>query len=428
MQLDRKIHPDYKNIENINIPVPERIKLDNGIETFLFNAGTQDVLKIDVVFNAGSWHHSKPLISTVVNEMLIEGTTNYLSNEIAEKLDFYGAFIQMHPTKDFGNITLYTLNKYLPKTIKILEDIIIHASFPESELQTFLTKRKQQFLIELEKVNSIARREFNEQLFGKEHPYGKKVELGDYDKISRNELTNFHKNYYHPGNCKIIVSGKIDNNITSLINKHLGNTNWRSQKINPNVNFAIPDNTDPFNYIEKKGATQSAIRLGKITINKTHADFHKLKVSNTILGGFFGSRLMKKIREEKGYTYGINSMLVTMKNAGYFAILSEVGKDVAKSAIEDIKLEIKRLRTELVSIEELTLVKNYMLGDLLRAFDGPFEISSSYRSIIDFDLDSEYLNNAIKIIKSVTPEELNTMFNTYLHEDSLITTVAGKYN
>ena len=427
-ELNRKIQPNFKVIEEINIPVPEIKKLDNGIKTHLFNIGTQDVLKIDVIFNAGSWHQNKPLISTVVNEMLIEGTKNYTSHEIAEKLDFYGAFIQPEPTKDFSSVTLYTLNKYLPETIKILEDIIKNPIFPDKELTTFLNKRKQQFLIELEKVTNIARREFNEQLFGENHPYGKKVNVNDYDSVTNEDLILFHENYYHPGNCKIIVSGKINENVFHLINTHLGNNDWKQKELIVEKKYLVPEVSKPFSFIKKENVTQSAIRIGKLTINKDHPDFHKLKVAVTILGGFFGSRLMKKIREEKGYTYGISSILVSMKHAGYLVILSEVGKDVAKLAIDEVINELKILKTELVSDDELSLVKNYMLGDLMRAFDGAFEISSAYRSLIDFDLDHNYLLDAIKTIKSITSEEIKSIVNKYLDDESLVKTIAGKYD
>jgi len=172
MNLDRSQQPDYKNIEDINIPTPEKIFLNNGIETHVINAGTQEIVKIDVTFNAGSWYQKKALIAATVNEMLTEGTISQSSQQISEKLDYFGAFINPQPTKDFGNISLYTLKKHLPETIKIFEDIIKNPVFAKNEIQTFLDKRKQKFQVELEKVTNIARQEFNEQLFGKSHPYG----------------------------------------------------------------------------------------------------------------------------------------------------------------------------------------------------------------------------------------------------------------
>ena len=428
MKLNRKQQPEFKNIENINIPVPEKIYLNNGIETYIINAGTQEVIKIDVTFKAGSWYQKKPLIATVVNEMLIEGTKSFTSQQIAEKLDYFGAFIHPNPTKDFGNITLYTLKKYLPETIKILDDIIKYPIFPENELKTFLSKRKQQFQIELEKVTNIARREFNEQLFGESHPYGKKTKPEDYDLVNREDVIQFHKRLYHSENCKIILSGKIDDSDIKLLNQYLGSKGWNTETETKSLNFDITDQPEIESFIEKENVTQSAIRLGKIIINKNHPDYHKLNVVNTILGGYFGSRLMKTIREKKGYTYGISSVLVSLKHAGYIVILSEVGANVAKNAISDILIEIKKLREKQVSQKELNLVKNYMLGDLLRSFDGPFEISASFINIIDLGLDINYYDKAIEAIRTITPNEIILIANKYLQEDTLIKTIAGKYN
>jgi predicted Zn-dependent peptidase len=428
MNLNRKQQPDFKDVENINIPIPKKLNLDNGIETYFINAGTQDIIKIDVTFNAGSWYQEKPLIATIVNKMLIEGTHNLNSQQIAEKLDFYGAFIHTDPTKDFGTITLYTLKKYLPETILILEDIIKNPIFPENELQIFLNKKKQQFQIDLEKVTNIARREFIEQLFGENHPYGKKTYLEDYDHVIQDDVIEFHKKFYHPDNCKIMLSGKINESDISLVNQYFGNKNWKTNTNITAKNHQIIDVPKPETFVEKENVTQSAIRLGKIMINQNHPEYHKLNIVNTILGGYFGSRLMKSIREVKGYTYGISSVLIPFKNATYLVILSEVGANVVKDAITDILSEIKKLREEEVSQEELSLVKNFMAGNLLRSFDGPFEIASAFKNIIDLGLDTDFYNNAVEALKNITPDEIKIIANKYFHEDTLIRTIAGKYN
>jgi predicted Zn-dependent peptidase len=327
------------------------------------------VIKIDVQFNAGSWFQEKSFIASTVNEMLIEGTKFSTSQQIADKLDFYGAFIHPQPTKDFANISLYTLKKYLGQTVKIFEEVIKFPIFPEDEVNTYLAKRKQKFQVELEKVSNIARREFNQQVFGEKHPYGKKPNIEDYHEIKYQDIINFHKNLYNADNCKIIVSGKVNDQDIKTINQTFGNGNWNTNTVLNNEQHTISSPEIFEKIVEKENATQSAIRLGKVTINQDHPDYHKLHVVNTILGGYFGSRLMKNIREDKGYTYGINSVLVSLKNAGYFVILSEVGADVAKKAIVDIQSEIKKLRKESISKEELDLVRNYLLGDLLRSFD-----------------------------------------------------------
>ena len=425
--LNRKQHPEYKTIEQIDIPVPEKISLANGSNIFIFNTGTQEIIKIEVIFDAGSWYQEKPFVSASVNEMLLEGTKMLNAQQIAEKLDFYGAFMQPAPTKDHGSITLYTLKKYFPKTIELLAESIKKPVFPEHELGIYKNKRKQQFIIEMEKVTSLARREFNARLFGEKHPYGYIAEADDYDKLNQADLLNFHKKYYHPGTCKIIISGKVSDADIKLTEQHFGQNDWIKQTDAPKLQLDYPINSQNEYIVEKEDVTQTAIRIGKIIINKEHPDFHKLNVVNTILGGYFGSRLMKVIREEKGYTYGINSVIVSLTNVAFFVIVSEVGADVARDAVHDIEHEIKILREKPVTKGELTIVKNYMLGDILRSFDGPLEISSAYRSIIDIDLNPGYFHQAINAIKEITPEEIILLANKYLNETSFIKTFAGKY-
>ena len=427
MTLNRNTQPPFQNIDSIKLIEPEKTILDNSIPLYSINSGTQDVLKIDLSFEAGMWYQSKPLIAGTVNEMLSEGTTSMSSMEIAEKLDYFGAFIQANPSKDFAGVTLFTLKKYLPETISILEDIIKNPIFPEHELINYTNKRKQTFQIEMEKVSNLARRKFNEQLFGKEHPYGKNQELLDYDSITQTDLIDFHNRYYNSANCKIIVSGRVDSETISIINMHFGNINWKKKNIPAQETFSNTYIGKKEEIIIKEDVTQSAIRIGKQIITKHHPDYPKLEVVNTILGGYFGSRLMKTIREDKGYTYGISSFLVTLKNAGFFVIGSEVGSDVTKNAVDDIFIEIKKLRESFVSKDELEIVKNFMVGDLMRSFDGPFDLAQSYQSIIEMDIDYNFFNRTIDAIKSITPEEVKTLANTYLDESTMIKTIAGKY-
>ncbi|MGM0504169.1 MAG: M16 family metallopeptidase [Bacteroidota bacterium] len=427
MILNRKIQPAYQDIQEINIINPTKVKLENNVIAHFIDAGTQEIVKIDIIFEAGSWFQPSPPIASATIEMLMEGTSTFSSQQIAEKLDYYGAFIQPQPTKDFASLSLFTLKKYLPQTITILEDIVKNPSFPQHELTNFMNKKKQQFIIEMEKVSNLARRTFNEQIFGTNHPYGKNVQLEDYDSLTREALFDFHKKHYTPQHGKIIVTGKIDDAVIETIHQHFGNKDWGTTRKIEYPQQVSRDEIIKEKIIEKENAKQSAVRMGIRMPTQTHPDFIKLTILNTILGGYFGSRLMKNIREEKGYTYGIGSLLLSLKHEGLLLIVSEVGANYAKETVNEIIKEINRLKEEKISNEELTLVKNYMMGDFLRSFDGPFALSESYRSIIDFDLTPDFFNRGIKAIKTITPEEILQLANQYLVEENFVTTIAGKY-
>ena len=178
--------------------------------------------------------------------------------------------------------------------------------------------------------------------------------------------------------------------------------------------------------IEKEGALQSAIRIGKLMFNKTHPDFQSLQVLNTVYGGYFGSRLMSNIREDKGYTYGIGSGLVSLQHGGYFFITTEVGVDVTAKAIKEIYFEMDRLRKEKITTDELQLVKNYLLGTFLRSVDGPFAMADRFKGILNYNLGYDYFDRYIATIRAVSASDLMGLANTYFDKDSMIELVVGK--
>jgi len=308
----------------------------------------------------------------------------------------------------------------------VVEDIIKNATFPENELEVFKNKHKQLFLVEQSKVRNIARFIHSRMLFGNQHPYGYLVTPEDFDKLTRDLLIRFYKQRYQASNCRIIASGKVDDKTIQLIEKHFGVDNWNYYENKAFPYFQPVTEEERQIHVDKPDAVQSAIRIGKIMFNKLHPDFVGLSVLNCVLGGYFGSRLMKRIREEKGYTYGINSLLVEFRNSGYFTIVSELGSDVTAPALDDIYSEISRLRNELIPPEELLRVKNYMLGDIVRMFDGSFARAESLISLLEYDLEYDYFYSMVNHIKSITSNELQALAMQYLDPESLYQVVVGK--
>ncbi len=426
--LNRKIQPGFKTIDKIKIIKAEEHLFNNNVSLYTINAGLQDVVKVDFLFSIPMqlWYKNNPLIAPAANLMLQDGTKNLTSVEIAEKLDFYGAFLHLNTNKDYSTVTLFSLNKYLPKTLKIIEDIIKNSVFPQKEFEIFIQKKKQQFIVENEKVKTLASRKFSQVLFGENHPYGKVEQLKDYNNLTTRQLYEFYNSLYVAKNCKIIASGKINKDIIKLFDNCFGRNDWDTQFNIKANNFEIKPSNQKTHLILKDDSLQSAIRIGKPLFNKLHPDYTGMQVLNTVLGGYFGSRLMSNIREDKGYTYGIGSFIASLKNAGYFAIATEVGTDVCKNAIKEIYFEIKKIRNELIPENELNLVKNYILGEMLRIFDGPFALAESFRSILEYNLDYSYFDKFIDTVKNITSEELHNLANKYLDEDSMLEAIAGK--
>ncbi len=423
-ELNRNFSPNIRPVENINYQQPVIHHLDNGIPVYQLQTGTQDIVKIEFIFNAGVYYESKALVSWFTNKMLKEGTQNFTASQIAEKIDYYGAHLELSADKDMTYITVYTLNKYLSEILPVVEEVIFYPSFPESELNIKIQNKKQEYIVNSKKVRNLARWKFNELIFGENHPYGKFVSADNYEAIVQEDLIDFHKNNYFIADCKIIAAGSIHKDLIGILNKYFGKFTDTYTRIDQKINPIETSKLHMVHY-KKEDALQSAIRIGKKLFNKKHPDFLKLKVLNTILGGYFGSRLMSNIREDKGYTYGIGSAVVSMQHSGYFFIASEVGAEVTQNAIKEIYHEIDVLQNEKVPESELNLVKNYMLGSFLRSIDGPFALSENFKGLVEYGLDYNYLKSFVDIVKEVNADEIQLLAQRYLDKNSLIELKVG---
>ncbi len=428
---ERKIQPKINIINSDFIKTyltnPFKHTLDNGIPVYIINKGTQDLVKIELIFTNGLLYKTNNLVAKSTSDMLKLGTVNYTSNEIADIIDYCGAYIETTAEKDMTLVSLYTLNKHLEKTLPVLEEIIKRPVFPKNELSIYLQKQKQEFIVNNKKVDFIAKRKFNELLFGANNHYGKTIKLNDFDKIKPEQLFDFHKKYYSSNNCKIIAAGKVTEDIIDNLNRYFGQNDWYfDKKNNNNKSFKISSNRQFKHFIPKDNVVQSAIRIGKILFNKTNPDFMGLDILNTVLGGYFGSRLMTNIREDKGYTYGIGSALISLQKSGYFCITSQVRSDVSSKAVKEIYKELKRLKQEIIPDKELNLVRNYILGNFLRSIDGPFAIADKFIDVLNYQLDYNYYFKYFDVIKNISAEKLKQLAEKYLDNDNMFELIVGK--
>lgn len=427
MMIDRTQAPPFKTISKIDVIRTNHVKLNNGIDFFSLAAGSQEIVKIEFIFKAGMYQQPAPLIASTTNTLLETGTKSYSANQISDGVDFYGSFLELQVEQDFACLTLFSLNKYLNESLKFLEEIIKYPTFPSDEFKIHITNKRQKHAINTQKVSVVARRKFSELLFGSLHPYGVNVLDKDFDRINVKEVNDFFNKFYTYKNCTIIASGNLPTTISTTLNHFFGNDLWGQEpEVIQSVHIAAQTSSGQKHFIQRDDAIQSAIRIGRVLFNKTHPDYFKFQVLNTILGGYFGSRLMANIREDKGFTYGIGSGVNNLVQSGVFYISTEVGSDVAKPAIAEIYKEIAILREKLVDSSELETVRNYILGNFLRSVDGPFALADKFKSIWEFGLDYSFFDNYFTAVKNVKPNELRELANQYLQEKDLMECVVGK--
>ncbi len=424
MPLNRKSQPAIMPPGHIDFPQPEVYQLSNGIKVYQFNSGTQDVISIEMVFAAGSWFQKKPFVAMATNLMLREGTRNYTAKRLSETVDFFGAHFENTTERDNAYATLYSLNKHLDNTLPLLSEIVKNPVFPENEYAVLAGKQRQMLEVNRQKVNFLARTHFNSFVFGKEHPYGMYLEPDDIANVNNSDLIDFHKQQYHSGNCTIIVAGRIKPGLMKTLESHFGAKDWGGTK-SERLKYVPSGSGQKSHFIAKEGAMQSAIRIGGRLFDRTHPDYAGMKVLNAILGGYFGSRLMINLREDKGYTYGIGSSVVPLRGEGYFVISGEVGADVTKDALAEIKSELNRLCNERVPESELSLVRNYLSGEMLRAVDGPFAQAGMYRELIEDGLGISHFEGLIHTVQHINADQLRDLAVRYLNPEDLFTLVVG---
>lgn len=418
MQIpDRTTAPPKKEIKNILLPTIKTVHLDNGVPTHIVNLGTQEVVKLEIVFNAGRPFEQKRLTSRAVGKLIKEGTTSKTSAEIAEEIDFYGATMNVAVNLDTANIVLYSLKKHYDKLLILVADILNNPVFPSEELVTFKEKSKHQLSIDLSKNEVVAYRKITEYIFGKDHPYGYNSTPELYEALTRTDVLNHFQTTFTADNCQIFLSGKVDDPIISLTNKHLGALR-SSKSSKPNT---FHPNEEPVQTIAipSNNKIQSAIRIGRNLFSRKHKDYNGLNFLITVFGGYFGSRLMSNIREDKGYTYHIFSSIDSLRYGGFLNIGTEVGQDFTNATIDEIFKEMKTLREIPIPQEELSMVRNYLLGQLLNALDGPFNTADIIKTLYNDQLSINDFYKTVETIRTITSTDLQRLANQYLKEEDM---------
>jgi zinc protease len=415
--LNRTIPPPIVDATNFDLQLKpyELFTLNNGVEVYAFNTDLQEVLQLDIVFYAGNFFETEKNTAAATNFLLKNGTTTKSAFQINEIFDYYGSSCHRACYNETATLTLHTLTKHTDKLLPVLNDMLTNAVFLEEELNIFKQNSQQRLKVNMQKAEFIAGRLIDSYLYGENHPYGVFNSPEDYDLLSSEKIKEFYKTHYLNGKAVIFIAGKLPDNYMTLLNDNFG----KLKLSKPDSYVVNPIKTTPAT--EKKhvvhldkNAVQGAIRIAQPFPNRHHEDFKKAMVLNSLFGGFFGSRLMNNIREEKGYTYGIYSYIQNHLQETAWVISTEAGKDVCLATIEEVYKEMKRLREELVDEEELGLVKNYMIGGILGDLDGPFQIIAKWKNIILNNLDVEYFNGTVNTIKNITAEEIKALAQKYL--------------
>ncbi|MCU0354234.1 MAG: insulinase family protein [Cytophagales bacterium] len=429
--LDRTQPPVFQPIRHVAVAQTQSLALGNGLRLHWLNAGEQPVIRLEYIFTAGTWYEPQRGVSYFTAKMLPEGTRRRSASEISEFVDQFGSFLEVNQTAERINLTVYTLAKHLPALLPLMEEVLHEAAFPEHELDNLKNITRQNLRVNLQKNAYVAQHRFREVVFGENHPYGKHNREEDIAAVGHDTLAAFYQHAVVGHAFDLVVSGEVSGETLRLLETHLERFAV-SQPALPRPERHPETAATQMERIERIGSVQSSVRVGKRLVQpdgqpftRRSPDYFRLVVFNEILGGYFGSRLMKNIREEKGYTYGVFSSLGTFRQEGFLVIGSDVKKEFANQTLDEIRKEIKALCTEPVPADELDTVKNYLLGAFAGSVTTPFSLADHFKTIYFDGLDYGFFDRYVAAIANTTTEELLETGQQYFGNDNLTEVVVG---
>jgi predicted Zn-dependent peptidase len=415
--------PLIQEIEEVKIPQPIIHQLKNGITVYDTRLGTEEVIKLEIIIHDSRPFEKKHLVSRIAGQLLKDGAGNKSGKDIAETLDYFGATLNVSTNLDYTSISLYTLKKYFDDLMPLVNLLLTEPTFPEKELDQNIKRNKHKLAFDLSKNDVVGYRLITEKIFGSEHFYGFNSTPEMYESISREDLKSHFESFYGSNHCQIFIAGKTDDQIIKVLDDTIG------RSLGKKPEFHLPKTTlapkSGFYKTSIEGSLQSAIRIGCRTFNRNHPDYNGLFVLNTILGGYFGSRLMTSIREDKGYTYNIYSMLDPMRFDGFFFIGTEVGNEFVEQAIKDIYIEMDKLCTEPLGAEEYLMMRRYLLGNMLTMLDGPFNVEDVIRNMLAEDTPLSHFDELVHTIKNITPQEIMELACKYFDRKKMWEVIVG---
>lgn len=418
--LDRTLPPPFLKSNKYTLIQPSTVVLSNGLVITSVPGGEQEVVKIELIFKTGKWQEPKPGVSYFTTQLLQKGTATKNSFQISSEFDQYGVHVEVSPGNDFTSFILYGLTKNITRFIELSYELISEPIFPEDELQQAKDIYTQGLKINLEKTSFLASRLLRQTLFGKEHPYGRDAEVPDVEKIDRASLISFHKTHY--ADFEIICSGRFDEALVSALAKKFGQ--FKLAKVN-SIEFSKTISEAPAQYLPKENTVQSSIRMGRKIVSRVHPDYAAILFLNHILGGYFGSRLMKNIREEKGLTYGIYSSIAALKHDAYLSIGADVNKENRELTVQEIKNELKNLCTQVVGSEELETARNHFIGSLQAELTTPFAHADKIKNMLLYNLPANYYQDLVLKIDSLQATQLIETAQKYFNEEGFVVVAAG---
>jgi|GEM_PF-485619 len=442
-------------------------------------------VRLDIVIPAGLAEQERPLQALFTCRCLREGTTRHTAAALAERLDWLGAWLDLSVSVHHSFVTLYTLRRFVPETFRLVSDMLLHPTFPAERVDVVRANARSQHLVNCQRGDVVAQRRLGTAVYGPDHPCGRFAEEHDYDTLTRDDLVRFHRAHYHPSRFAIFLSGDVDDDVLGLTEQLFGDgrsidksrlTDFQTNffrltdfRLQTSDNSPASESLAEHSSVSLNGrnseshqaclngrvvtdegeaksevcqsdphpspltshpiilptAVQASVRMGALLMDVASDDYYTFRIVTALLGGYFGSRLMQVVREERGLTYGITADLYTNTRQVFFVVSCETEATQGEEVVREVIRQCERLRDEPVSQEELTRVCHYMRGELLRNYEGVYARIDAHIFAHTLGLPADHLERTLAALHTTTPADVQAVARRWLHPDRLTTIIVA---
>jgi predicted Zn-dependent peptidase len=403
--FDRSAPPRTGPPPPVTVPTPESFSLSNGLRVVMVPLRSVPIVNVALQVRGGGWEvpADKAGLATLTADLLDEGTATLSAIGVAEAFEGLGAGLSSMAGRDANSLRMGVIRRNFEAALDLFTQVLMEPAFAEDELERVRAEQLTRILQGQAEPRIRADETLAASLYGDRFPYGTPVPgtEGTVSGLMRDDVLAYYRDRYRPGNATLMVTGDVDRDeLEPLLETGLGT--WQGASL-PETTYPEPSATDrtTVTLVDKPGAPQSEIRIGRLTTDRRSDDYFDLTVLNTVLGGSFTSRLNMKLREEKGYTYGARSSFALRRRVGPFVAGAAVHTGVTDSAVTEFLREIRRIVDEPVEVDELERAKNYVALRLPQGFETAADLSARISELVLYDLPLDYFNGYVDSVLAV---------------------------
>ncbi|MBR4136206.1 MAG: insulinase family protein [Bacteroidales bacterium] len=422
--IDRSIAPEIHPLLSVPLKEPILETLKNGIPMFVFPNDDLDLIHLQLDIRSGAIHEPKKHLSLFTYGLLKGSHPKYHAAEMADLLDFYGSTFDVDVYLDSVCLKIVIPKRNIPPMLPIVFEMLSAPKYREDYLSLIRQQRIQSLRNNLKKNNFLCSRLMLQAMLGDQCAAGQPATEESYHAITISDLERYHQENFCAENLSLYVTGHLDSETTKIIRETF-QTICHGVRTPEPVLFQMPFDQNPLLNVEVPGSIQSSICLAMPHLAYADEARSPFKVLSTITGGYFGSRLMQRVRERHGYTYGISNSTAYFGHQSIFSIQSDVDATHTQEAIDACFEELERLQQEPVPEEELQTVKTYMTGSLIQELSNSVSYMSKYAFWRNQHTDLSILQEMLRIIQDTQPEDLKKMAKIYFDHNNFTQIIVG---